>query len=65
MPSPDSPKWSGFRHAYGAATDISNLLRQLETLPSSEDDKGAWFFIWSSLAHQGVSIPRLLQRHRA
>lgn len=53
MLSLDSPKWSELQHAYGAASDIPNLLRQLEGLPSSEDDREPWFSIWSSLAHQG------------
>jgi hypothetical protein len=53
MLSLDSPDWSKLRHAYGAASDIPNLLRQLETLPSSEGDREPWFSIWSSLAHQG------------
>ena len=53
MLSLDSPKWSELKHAYGAASDIPNLLRQLETLPSSGGDKEPWFSIWSSLAHQG------------
>ena len=53
MLSLDSPKWSELKHAYGAASDIPDLLRQLETLPASEGDKEPWFSIWSSLAHQG------------
>lgn len=53
MLSLDSPRWSTLTHAYGDASDIPNLLRQLEHLPSSEGDKEPWFSIWSSLAHQG------------
>jgi hypothetical protein len=53
MLSLDSPRWSELSHAYGRAGDIPNLLRQLESLPSSENDKEPWFSIWSSLAHQG------------
>jgi hypothetical protein len=53
MLSLDSQKWSVLQHAYGNASDIPSLLRQLETLPSSEGDKEPWFSIWSSLAHQG------------
>lgn len=53
MLSLDSPRWSTLRHAYGDASDIPNLLRQLECLPSSEGDQEPWFSIWSSLAHQG------------
>jgi hypothetical protein len=53
MLSLDSSRWSELSHAYGRAADIPNLLRQLESLPSSENDKEPWFSIWSSLAHQG------------
>ncbi len=53
MLSLDSPKWSQLSHAYGSASDIPDLLRQLETMPSSEGEKEPWFSIWSSLAHQG------------
>jgi hypothetical protein len=49
----DSPRWSELEHAYGAASDIPALLRQLATLPSSEDDSEPWFTLWSALAHQG------------
>lgn len=53
MLSLESPEWSELKHAYGNASDIPNLLRQLNSLPSSEGDKEPWFSIWSSLAHQG------------
>lgn len=53
MLSLDSQKWSELTHAYGNASDIPSLLRQLEGLPSSEGDKEPWFSIWSALAHQG------------
>lgn len=53
MLSLDSPRWSELSHAYGRADDIPNLLRQLQSLPSSENDKEPWFSIWSALAHQG------------
>ena len=53
MLSLDSPRWSELSHAYGRAADIPNLLRQLESLPSAENDKEPWFSIWSALAHQG------------
>ena len=49
----DSPRWAQLSHAYGPATDIPPLLRQLESLPSSENDAEPWFTIWSALAHQG------------
>ena len=53
MLSLDSTKWSELLHAYGAASDIPDLLRQLETLPPSEGENEPWDSIWSSLAHQG------------
>jgi len=53
MISLDSPKWSELRHAYGSASDIPNLLRQLEEMPSFAGRNEPWFSIWSSLAHQG------------
>jgi hypothetical protein len=53
MLSLDSAQWSELEHAYGSASDIPRLLRQLEAMPSSEGDKEPWFSIWSALAHQG------------
>jgi hypothetical protein len=53
MLSLDSPEWANLQHAYGNASDIPALLRQLETLPSSEGNAEPWFSIWSALAHQG------------
>jgi hypothetical protein len=53
MLSLDSPEWTILQHAYGNASDIPDLLRQLEPLPSSEGNAEPWFSIWSSLAHQG------------
>ncbi len=53
MLSLESPKWSELNHAYGSASDIPSLLRQLETLPPSDGEKEPWYSIWSSLAHQG------------
>src|SRR5215213_10250912 len=53
MLSLESPKWSELVHAYGEASDIPNLLHQLEAMPPSNDKTEPWFSIWSSLAHQG------------
>ena len=49
----DSPRWSDLSHAYGSATNTPELLKQLETLPTSDGQSEPWFSIWSSLAHQG------------
>ena len=57
MLSLDSKKWSELKHAYGPATDIPGLLKQLQSLPTSEGDKEPWFSLWSSLAHQGDVYP--------
>jgi len=53
MLSLDSSRWSQLRHAYGDASDIPDLLRQLESLPESQGDSEPWFSLWSALAHQG------------
>jgi hypothetical protein len=49
----DSPRWSELRHAYGEASDVPPLLRQLEGLPDSNGQEEPWFSLWSALAHQG------------
>jgi len=50
----ESPFWSELQHAYGYASDIPALLRQLSSFPneSSYQDE-PWFTLWSSLCHQG------------
>ncbi|MEX8518384.1 MAG: hypothetical protein AB3X44_07705 [Leptothrix sp. (in: b-proteobacteria)] len=53
MLSLDDSRWSELQHAYGAASDVPPLLKQLADLPSSENDRDPWFFLWSALAHQG------------
>jgi len=53
MLSLDSSEWSELRHAYGSASDIPPLLRQLADLPDSSGQAEPWFSIWSALAHQG------------
>jgi hypothetical protein len=49
----DSREWANLQHAYGNASDIPALLRQLEALPMSRGKAEPWESIWSSLAHQG------------
>jgi len=49
----DNPRWSELEHAYGAASDIPPLLRQLSSLPPSQGQAEPWFTLWSALAHQG------------
>lgn len=48
----DSPRWGELEHAYGRASDLPGLLRQLVSLPSSADHQEPWFSLWSALAHQ-------------
>lgn len=50
----DSPRWSTLQTAYGAAGDVPDILRALESVPNSDDWRDEpWFSIWSALAHQG------------
>jgi hypothetical protein len=53
MLSLDSSRWSELNHAYGAATDIPALLRQLDTLPEMNGEAEPWYSFWNALAHQG------------
>ena len=53
MLSLESPRWAELRHAYGSASDIPALLRQLVGLPSSAEGAQPWLTLWSALAHQG------------
>ena len=53
MLSLDSSRWAELSHAYGVASDVPPLLRQLAELPSSAEDAEPWFTLWSALAHQG------------
>lgn len=50
----DDSRWSELTHAYGAASDIPDLLRELA---KRAEQQGAndepWFTLWSSLCHQG------------
>jgi hypothetical protein len=49
----DSSRWSELEHAYGEASDIPELLRELSRLPTAEGQNEPWFSLWSALAHQG------------
>ena len=53
MLSLNSSRWAALEHAYGAASDIPELLQQLSTLPNAEGENEPWFSLWSALAHQG------------
>ncbi|MGE5491701.1 MAG: hypothetical protein ACM31P_10505 [Actinomycetota bacterium] len=64
----DSSKWSELKHAYGSASDIPMLLKQLENIPSCAGEEEPWFSLWSALAHQGdvysasfAAVPHVVQ----
>ena len=64
----DSPRWNSLQYAYGVASDIPELLRQLDSLPDSEADSEPCFSLWSGLAHQGdvysasfAAVPHVIQ----
>ncbi len=49
----NSKKWNELRHAYGDASDIPELLRQLEDAPYPQNYQSEpWFTLWSALCHQ-------------
>jgi hypothetical protein len=55
MLSLEDDDWSRLEHAYGPASDIPDLIRQLEreTAPRAGYDTEPWYSLWSSLCHQG------------
>lgn len=53
----DSPRWHELDHAYGKASDIPALLRQLEANPDVQGDSKPWESLWSSLCHQTTVYP--------
>ena len=53
MLSLSSPRWQELKHAYGSAEDIPALLEEIAQYPEDKDGVGAWFKLWSALAHQG------------
>lgn len=68
MLSLDSSRWSELQHAYGAASDIPQMLAKLADVPTSENNSEPWFSLWSSLAHQGdvysasfAAVPYVIQ----
>ncbi|SFI02746.1 hypothetical protein SAMN04515618_10871 [Collimonas sp. OK307] len=68
MLSLNSSRWSELQHAYGTASDIPDLLRELTNVPDSRGDAEPWFSLWSSLAHQGdvysasfAAVPHIIQ----
>jgi hypothetical protein len=65
----DDPLWTRLQQAYGPASNIPDLLRELKasTESSSEQDE-LWHTLWGSLCHQGTvytasyaAVPHLVQ----
>jgi len=49
-----SPTWGKLNHAYGAASDIPAMLRELESFPAHQGlETPPYYMLWSSLCHQG------------
>lgn len=49
----DSDRWATLSHAYGAASDIPDLLCKLKDAPPGEDWQAEpYFTLWSALCHQ-------------
>jgi hypothetical protein len=46
-------RWNELEHAYGNASNIPGLLKQLSMLPAATGEEEPWFSLWSALAHQG------------
>lgn len=70
MLSLDDPKWANLAHAYGPASNIPDLLRQLAASPGPKSGyrDEPWFTLWSSLCHQGdvytasyAAVPHVVQ----
>ncbi|WP_299303249.1 hypothetical protein [uncultured Litoreibacter sp.] len=50
----ENSRWSSLTHAYGAAQDVPELIRQLQsaTQPKESYKSEPWFSLWSCLCHQ-------------
>jgi hypothetical protein len=54
----DDPRWAELRHAYGPASDIPELLRQLRSFPPEDaHDAEPYYSLWSALCHQDDVYP--------
>jgi hypothetical protein len=47
----NDPRWGRLQHAYGPASDVPALLKQLQS--STGPNQGPWEGLWSNLCHQG------------
>lgn len=70
MISLDSTEWLHLTHAYGAAGDIPDLLRQLADRPgpAASSEAEPWHALWSALCHQDdvytasyAAVPHIVQ----
>ena len=52
-----SAKWTELKDAYGSASRIPELLRELGCFPAEGGKSEPWFSLWSALAHQGDVYP--------
>jgi len=53
-----SSRWTELSHAYGDASDIPELLSELEDTPQESFDEyeaEPWYSLWSALCHQGTT----------
>lgn len=65
----DDKRWSELDHAYGKATDIPRLLRDLADFPPHDSPASEpYVSLWSSLCHQGdvytasyAAVPHVVQ----
>jgi hypothetical protein len=64
-----APEWVRLQHAYGTASDIPDLLRQLAADPrQKKSNEEPWESLWSALCHQGdvytasyAAVPHIVQ----
>lgn len=56
MISLDDSAWTELQHAYGSASDIPDLLREIQRRPGKQCkyNEDPWGTLWSSLCHQGT-----------
>jgi HEAT repeat protein len=52
----DSVNWAELRHAYGLATDVPGLIRELAS-PDEETREEAYAMLFSNIYHQGTVYP--------
>ena len=66
----DSSEWDRLQHAYGPASNLPGLLRQLakNPRPKSSSEEEPWHSLWSALCHQGdvysasyATVPHIVQ----